>query len=122
MRSKGLNIRVPRLGVNRHGVFYVRSSAQDASGRRRVTQRSLGTKDPLLAKVLALRMALNRQPKEFRSALLSLHGQCFDRCQFIARQPNARLGIEVFSRSADDSSGAFLSLLGRRDLAFSLRR
>ena len=64
MRSKGLNIRVPRLGVNRHGVFYVRSSAQDASGRRRVTQQSLGTKDPLLAKVLALRFCLNLVSEE----------------------------------------------------------
>lgn len=64
MRSKGLNIRVPRLGANRFGVFYVRSSAEDASGRRKVTQRSLGTKDPLLAKVLALRFCLNLVSKE----------------------------------------------------------
>lgn len=59
MRSKGLNVKVPRLGLNRHGVYYVRSSAPDATGSRKVTQRSLGTKDPLLAKALALRFCLS---------------------------------------------------------------
>ena len=60
MRSKSLNIRVPRLGVNRFGVYYVRSSAPDlATGRRKVAQQSLGTKSPALAKVLALKFCLN---------------------------------------------------------------
>lgn len=60
MRSKSLNIRVPRLGVNRFGVYYVRSSALDhATGRRKVAQQSLGTKSPTLAKVLALKFCLN---------------------------------------------------------------
>ena len=59
MRSKGLNIKVPRLGVNRFGVYYVRSSSLDATGRRKVSQQSLDTKDPQLAKVLALKFCLN---------------------------------------------------------------
>ena len=60
MRSKSLNIRVPRLGVNRFGVYYVRSSALDhATGRRKVAQQTLGTKSPTLAKVLALKFCLN---------------------------------------------------------------
>lgn len=67
MRSKGLNVKVPRLGLNRHGVYYVRSSALDATGSRKVTQRSLGTKDPLLAKALALRFCLSLISKELMS-------------------------------------------------------
>lgn len=60
MQSKSLNIKVPRLGVNRFGVYYVRSSALDhATGRRKVSQQSLGTKSPTLAKVLALKFCLN---------------------------------------------------------------
>ena len=60
MRSKSLNIRVPRLGANRFGVYYVRSSALDhETGRRKVVQQSLGTKSPALAKVLALKFCLN---------------------------------------------------------------
>lgn len=59
MRSKGLNIKVLRLGINRFGVYYVRSSSLDATGRRKVTQLSLGTKNPQLAKVLALKFCLN---------------------------------------------------------------
>lgn len=59
MRSKGLKIKVPRLGVNRFGVYYVRSSAPGANGRRKVVQQSLGTKDPRLAKILALKFCLN---------------------------------------------------------------
>ena len=38
MNAKALNLKIPRLGENRHGVFYVRSSALDATGRRKVTQ------------------------------------------------------------------------------------
>ncbi len=59
MRSTGLNIKVPRRGINRFGVYYVRSSSLDATGRRKVTQQSLGTKNPQLAKVLALKFCLN---------------------------------------------------------------
>jgi integrase len=60
MRSKSLNIRVPRLGVNRFGVYYVRSSVTDhATGLRKVAQQSLGTKSSALAKVLALKFCLN---------------------------------------------------------------
>jgi integrase len=60
MPTNSLNIKVPRLGVNRFGVYYVRSSSPDVvNGRRKVTQQSLGTKDPLLAKVLALKFCLS---------------------------------------------------------------
>jgi integrase len=52
------NLKVPRLGKNRHGVFYVRASALDPEGKRRVSQHSLSTKDPHLARVLALRFCL----------------------------------------------------------------
>ena len=55
-----LKIKVPRLGRNRLGVFYVRyQSFVDPQGRRRVVQKSLQTKDPALAKVLALRFCLD---------------------------------------------------------------
>ena len=67
MRSKNLNLRVPRLGVNRYGVFYVRSSDVDESGRRRVTQRSLGTKNPLKAKLEALHFCLGLVKEELMS-------------------------------------------------------
>ena len=58
MASKSLNLRVPRLGKNRHGVFYVRSSGPDGSGKRKVRQQSLGTKDPQAARLLALKFCL----------------------------------------------------------------
>lgn len=58
MASKSLNVKVPRLGKNRHGVYYVRSSALDATGRRKVFQQSLGTKDPRIAQILALKFCL----------------------------------------------------------------
>ena len=59
MASKSLNVKVPRLGKNRHGVYYVRSSALDATGRRKVFQQSLGTKNPRLANILALKFCLS---------------------------------------------------------------
>lgn len=56
---KNLHITVPRLGLTRHGVFFVRfPSNVDANGRRTVVQQSLRTKSPALAKVLALRFCL----------------------------------------------------------------
>ena len=56
---KNLHITVPRLGLTRHGVFFVRfPSTVDAQGRRTVVQQSLKTKDPALAKILALRFCL----------------------------------------------------------------
>lgn len=58
MYAKALNLKIPRLGKNRHGVFYVRSSALDAFGRRKVSQFSLGTKNPHVAKILALKFCL----------------------------------------------------------------
>lgn len=54
------NLKIPRLGINRRGVFFVRfPSTFDAEGRRRVVQQSLKTKDPDTAKVLALRFCLS---------------------------------------------------------------
>lgn len=56
---KNLHITVPRLGLTRHGVFFVRfPSSVDANGRRTVVQQSLRTKSPALAKILALRFCL----------------------------------------------------------------
>ncbi len=63
MSSETQNIKVPRLGKNRHGVFFVRASKPDELGRRRVYQISLGTKDPQFARVLALRFCLNLAEK-----------------------------------------------------------
>jgi integrase len=56
--SSWLNIKIPRLGRNRHGTFYVRFSAVDPAGRRRVVQHSLSTKNPRTAKLLALKFCL----------------------------------------------------------------
>jgi integrase len=54
-----LNVKVPRLGKNRHGVYYVRSSEPDQEGgKRKVRQRSLATKDPQVARLLALKFCL----------------------------------------------------------------
>lgn len=56
---QNLRITVPRLGRNRHGVFFVRApSFIDEDGRRRVVQQSLRTKDPSTAKLLALEYCL----------------------------------------------------------------
>lgn len=54
-----LNIKIPRLGKNRLGVFFVRSSHADPSGKRCVTQLSLQTKDPGLAKLLGLKFCIH---------------------------------------------------------------
>lgn len=51
MALKALNLKVPRLGKNRHGTYFVRAPAQ---GSGKVTQQSLHTKDPRTAKILAL--------------------------------------------------------------------
>ena len=54
------NLKIPRLGINRRGVFFVRfPSTVDAEGRRRVVQQSLRTKDPATAKLHALRFCLD---------------------------------------------------------------
>ena len=57
---QNLRITVPRLGSSRQGVFFVRApSFIDENGRRRVVQQSLGTKNPAIAKLLALEFCLN---------------------------------------------------------------
>jgi integrase len=48
-------IRVPRLKTNRHGIFCLRLLWLDTTGKRRETQHSLGTKDPAIARILALK-------------------------------------------------------------------
>lgn len=55
--NNGLNLKIPRLSKNRFGVFYVRASYKQ-DNQRRVYQQSLRTKDPQLAKILALRFCL----------------------------------------------------------------
>lgn len=54
-----LNVKVPRLGRNRLGVFFVRSSHTQTDGKYKVTQLSLQTKDPSLAKVLGLKFCIH---------------------------------------------------------------
>lgn len=61
MRAKtppGLNLKVPRLGINRYGVYYVRSAIVLPTGRRKVSQFSLNTKDASIAKLMALKFCL----------------------------------------------------------------
>jgi integrase len=72
---KNLHITVPRLGLNRHGVFFVRfPSSVDANGRRTVVQQSLRTKSPALAKILALRFCLQLAEGETVSSNDHRHG------------------------------------------------
>lgn len=56
-------IKVPRLKTNRHGVFCIRVYWRDEAGRLRESLHSLGTKDPSIARVLALKFneTLERQ-------------------------------------------------------------
>lgn len=57
---QNLQIKAPRLGRNRLGVFFVRyPSFVDETGKRRVVQQSLRTKDPACAKLLALQFSLD---------------------------------------------------------------
>jgi len=58
MQSRSLNIRVPRLGKNRFGVYYLRFSVPALDGKRKVLQFSLKTKDSISAKKYALRFNL----------------------------------------------------------------
>lgn len=58
MLFSALNLKIPRLGKNRRGMYYVRQSAPDALGTRKVVQHSLATKDPNTAKYLALKFNL----------------------------------------------------------------
>ena len=58
MQLKNTKIKVPRLGISRFGVYYLRCSVQDAMGRRKVIQHSLKTKDAAAAKLAALRFSM----------------------------------------------------------------
>jgi integrase len=48
-------LKVPRLAKSRNGVFFVRVLWRDATGKRHIKQISLQTKQPALARVLALK-------------------------------------------------------------------
>ncbi len=56
-------IKVPRLKINRHGVYCLRVYYRSAEGRLCETLHSLGTKSPSLARILALKFneAFERQ-------------------------------------------------------------
>ncbi len=56
-------IKVPRLKINRHGVYCLRVYFKNAEGRLCETLHSLGTKSPSLARILALKFneAFERQ-------------------------------------------------------------
>ena len=91
MRLKSLAIKVPRLGINRSGAYYVRTSVRTSvSGSRKVVQRSLGTKDPNLAKILALKFCLELVLED---ALSSIHKNIsyyeFDLRQGVAKADGA---------------------------------
>jgi hypothetical protein len=82
MLAKALNLKVPRLGKNRHGVYYVRSSVEREPGKRKVVQESLKTKDPRQAKILALQFCLTLAqgnsvsdfPRDFRPYTIGVDG------------------------------------------------
>lgn len=71
-------IKVPRLGANRFGVYYVRWSVPGPGGRRRVFQQSLGTKDVARAKVLALQFCLILADARGRTPVQSTERYEFD--------------------------------------------
>ncbi len=48
-------LKIPRLAKSRNGVFFVRVLWHDATGKRHIKQYSLKTKEPTLARVLALK-------------------------------------------------------------------
>ena len=52
--------KIATLNKSRHGVFYVRRIYKDAQNKRHIQQISLKTKDPALARVLALKFALQQ--------------------------------------------------------------
>jgi integrase len=54
-----MSLKVPRLGKNRHGVFYVRAIFFAQNGQRHLKQHSLLTKDPQEARTLALKFNLD---------------------------------------------------------------
>ncbi|MDR0775877.1 MAG: hypothetical protein LBE81_04490 [Azonexus sp.] len=56
-----MTIRTPRLKQNRHGVFCFRLIYTDDQGQRREAVRSLGTKDPAQARLLALQLNLDAE-------------------------------------------------------------
>lgn len=100
MKLKATKIKVPRLGANRHGVYYLRYPVLDDSGRRKVVQRSLLTKDPAVAKIAALEFSLSliRREAEYAGQSSRLPDQ------IAAASITARcgsLGAPAFNRSPE---------------------
>ncbi len=70
-------IRVPRLKLNRHGVFCLRVLWLDESGKRRERLHSLNTKDPTVARLMALQFNTSFELKRamtFKPTFPSLDG------------------------------------------------
>ena len=68
-------IRTPRLLANRYGVFSVRiviSAAHTGTGKRRELRHSLGTKNPAIARVLALQFNLHFEQARMSTKKLDL--------------------------------------------------
>jgi len=118
---KTLNITVPRLGRNRHGVFFVRSpSYVDEQGRRRVVQQSLKTKNPAQAKILALKYCLQLAEGESMnqndsSDKKNIYSVNIDTGEFSANGPEDHQLMMGFLRE----NGEFLRNLPKKSFAQS---
>lgn len=105
MHSKALNFRVPRLGKNKFGVYYLRLTVTAADGKPKVVQKSLLTKDPLTAKVMALRfnlqlmdnapMSSNSQIRPYFVEAATGRIQSSDDADAARRREAQKRGIEV---------------------------
>jgi integrase len=94
-------IRTPRLLANRYGVFSVRiviSAAQSGTGKRRELRHSLGTKNPAIARVLALQFNLH-----FEQARMSTKKLDLDAFNEIISRPY-RLDIKEGVMEASDAA------------------
>lgn len=60
-------IKVPRLKINRHGVYGIRVYWRDDIGKLRESLHSLGTKDGYIARILALQFSLSFEQKRHMS-------------------------------------------------------
>ena len=106
-------IRVPRLKTNRHGIYCLRVLWLDESGKRHETQHSLDTKNPSVARVLALkfnenferqRMTRNKPPALLEALEKASHRFEFDMSKGIMKadgpEDHARLmeAIEAYKQ------------------------
>ena len=74
-------IRVPRLKLNRHGVFCLRVLWLDESGKRRERLHSLNTKDPTVARLMALQFNTSfelQRAMTHKPTFPSLDGVCVE--------------------------------------------